>query len=60
MQRARTGDIDALRTVASPGAPSRLKAWQQLALMEMLVLGAEAFGFRGAVWTGRRVTALIR
>ena len=60
MQRARTGDIDALRTVPSPGAPSRLKAWQQLALMEMLVLGAEAFGFRGAVWTGRRVTALIR
>jgi len=42
------------------GAPSRLKFWQQLALMEMLVIGAEAFGFRGAVWTGRRVTALIR
>jgi len=60
MQRAGDGNIDALRSVSPPGAPSRLKFWQQLALMEMLVIGAEAFGFRGAVWTGRRVTALIR
>ena len=60
MQRAGDGNIDALRSVSPPGVPSRLKFWQQLALMEMLVIGAEAFGFRGAVWTGRRVTALIR
>ena len=60
MHRAGDGNIDALRSVSPPGAPPRLKPWHQLALMEMLVLGAEAFGFRGAVWTGRRVTALIR
>jgi transposase len=60
MRRARDGGSDALRSVSPPGAPSRLKPWHQLALLEMLTLGAEAFGFRGAVWTGRRVTALIR
>ena len=46
MQRAGDGNIDALRSVSPPGAPSRLKFWQQLALMEMLVIGAEAFGFQ--------------
>ena len=45
MQRAGDGNIDALRSVSPPGAPSRLKFWQQLALMEMLVIGAEAFGW---------------
>jgi len=59
MRRARTGGSEALRHTPPPGMPSRLKSWQQSALKEMLELGAEAFGFRGAVWTGRRVTALI-
>jgi len=60
MKRARQGGVEALRTLSPPGAPSRLKAWQQAALKEMLAMGAEAFGFRGAVWTGRRVAALIQ
>jgi transposase len=60
MRRARQGGSEALHTVSPPGAPPRLKPWHRLALLEMLVVGAEAFGFRGAIWTGRRVAAVIR
>ena len=52
------------RRVAAPGSssggPSKLRSYQQLALLEMLSMGAEVFGFRGAVWTGPRVVALVR
>jgi transposase len=59
MQRARQGGATALRHTPAPGPSTRLESWQRLALCEMLSVGAEAFGFRGQVWTGRRVTALI-
>lgn len=59
VNRAQRHGADALRHVPPPGLPSRLQAWQKLALLEMLNAGAEAFGFRGALWTGRRVKALI-
>ena len=60
IKRAQTHGVDGLRRVPPPGLPSRLQAWQKLALLEMLNAGAAAFGFRGALWTGRRVRALIQ
>ena len=60
MRRADDGGINALRHVPPPGAQPKLKPDQQLALFDLLLLGAEAFGFRGDVWTGPRVVALIR
>tara|TARA_B100001013_G_scaffold21553_1_gene12068 strand:+ start:1095 stop:1577 length:483 start_codon:yes stop_codon:yes gene_type:complete len=60
MRRADDGGIDALHHVPPPGAQSKLKPYQKLALCDMLLVGAEAFGFRGEVWTGPRLAALIR
>ena len=58
VRRARTEGVESLRRVPHPGGPSKLRPYQQLALLEMLRMGAETFGFRGAVWTGPRVVAL--
>ena len=60
IRRACTEGAEALRRVPRPGGPSKLRPYQRLALLEMLSMGAEAFGFRGAVWTGPRVVALVR
>ena len=45
MRRADDGGINALRHVPPPGAQPKLKPDQQLALFDLLLLGAEAFGF---------------
>lgn len=60
LQRARTAGLEALRTHPPPGAPPRLTPEQLSHLRALLAQGAEAFGFRGAVWTRRRVAQLIR
>ena len=60
IRRGRTDGVESLRRVPHPGGPSKLRSYQQLALLEMLSMGAEVFGFRGAVWTGPRVVALVR
>ena len=60
VRRALTEGVESLRRVPHPGGPSKLRPYQQLALLEMLRMGAETFGFRGAVWTGPRVVALAR
>ena len=60
VRRARTKGIESLRRVLHPGGPSKLRPYQQLALLEMLRMGAENFGFRGAVWSTPRVVALAR
>ena len=54
MRRAREGGPAALRHRASPGAPRRLSAEQLARLPELLQRGAEAYGFRGQVWTRAR------
>jgi transposase len=43
-----------------PGRPALLMPDQRAQLGELLAQGAEAFGFRGAVWTRRRVAQLIK
>jgi transposase len=58
--RARHGGVAALRRRLAPGPTPKLTAEQRAQLPALLARGAEAFGFRGQVWTARRVTAVIR
>jgi transposase len=60
MRRAREGGVEALRRRVAPGSPPKLTAEQRAQLPRLLAQGAEAFGFRGDVWTAKRVTTLIR
>jgi len=60
MRRARAGGAEALRRRVAPGPPSKLAAEQREELPALLARGAEAFGFRGEVWTAKRVATVIR
>jgi len=60
MRRAREGGVEALRRRMAPGSPPKLTTEQRAQLPLLLAQGAEAFGFRGDVWTAKRVTTLIR
>ena len=60
MTRAREGGPAALRRRPSPGAPRRLSCEHLARLPDLLHRGADADGFRGAVWTRSRVAAVIR
>ncbi len=60
MSRGRQGGIAGLRHRPPPGPSSRLTPEQLAQLPELLARGAEAFGFRGQIWTARRVTEVIR
>lgn len=50
----------ALRHQPSPGAPPKLTKEQRDQLPGLLAQGAEAFGFRGQVWTAARVAQVIK
>jgi transposase len=56
---AAAGGPDALRSRASPGRPARLSDAQLRLLPDFLWHGAEAYGFRGEVWTCGRVAQVI-
>jgi transposase len=60
MTRAREGGSEALRHRPPPGAPRRLTDEQLARLPVLLQPGAEAYGFRGEVWTRARVAVIIR
>ena len=60
MARARNAGPEALRRRPPPGAPRRLSAEQLARLPELLHRGPPAYGFRGELWTRRRVAAIIR
>jgi transposase len=55
----RDGGPDALRAHPSPGAPPKLSAAQKRLIPEFLWHGAEAYGFRGEVWTRARIAQVI-
>jgi transposase len=57
--RARDGGPDALRAHPSPGTPPKLSAAQKALIPEFLWHGAEAYGFRGQVWTCARIAQVI-
>jgi len=60
MTRARSGGLEALRHRPSPGAPRRVSTEQLARLPDLLRRGAEAYGFRGEVWTRARVAVIMR
>ena len=60
MRREREGGEAALKSRPRPGAEPRLTAEQRAQIPEVLAQGAEAFGFRGDVWTAKRVATVIQ
>jgi transposase len=60
MTRARASGPDTLRWRPHPGAARRLAPEQLARLPELLHRGAEAYGFRGQVWTRGRIAAVIQ
>ncbi len=60
VKRARHGGVAALRHRPASGRPPRLTATQRSQLPRLLARGATAFGFQGAVWTTKRVAAVIQ
>ncbi len=59
LARARSGGPDALRNRPRPGHPPKLTAAQKRLIPEFLWHGAEAYGFRGEVWTCARIAQVI-
>jgi transposase len=59
LKRRREGGVEALRTRPRPGGPPKLTAEQRAQVPGVLARGAEAFGFRGDVWTCQRIAAVI-
>jgi transposase len=57
---ARRDGPEALRRRPHPGAPPKLSASQKLLIADFLWHGAEAYGFRGEVWTCGRVARVLR
>ncbi len=57
--RVRHGGSEALRAHPSPGHPPKLSCAQKRLIPEFLWHGAEAYGFRGEVWTCARVAQVI-
>ena len=60
LKRARDGGVEALRHRPPPGPTPRLSAEQRAQLLEILARGAEAWQWRGDLWTTKRVAAVIR
>jgi transposase len=60
MKRAKEEGVEGLMRKPPPGAPPRLSEEQRQRLPELLDRGAEAYGFRGEVWTCARVAEVIR
>ncbi len=58
--QVRLGGPGALRTRSSPGRPPKLSPAQKRLIPEFLWHGTEAYGFRGEVWTCKRVAKVIK
>jgi transposase len=59
LNRATLEGVAALRAHPAPGPIPKLSSAQRAHLADLLTQGAEAYGFRGALWTRRRVARLI-
>jgi transposase len=59
LARARAGGPQALRARPRPGHPPQLTPAQKRLIPEFLWHGAEAYGFRGDVWTCARIAQVI-
>lgn len=59
LKRARIEGKEALRHHPAPGPLPKLTAEQRAQVPDHLTRGAEAYGFRGDVWTTKRVASMI-
>ncbi len=59
LARVRDAGPEALRARCSPGHPPKLSSAQKRLIPEFLWHGAEAYGFRGQVWTCARIAQVI-
>lgn len=59
IKRGREGGVEGLKRRIASGAPPRLGEEQREMLVELLAYDAQAYGFRGKVWTCQRVADLI-
>jgi|SRR5579863_2537972 len=59
IKRAREQGVEGLQNRPHLGCPPKLTAEQRAQIPVLLAQGAEAHGFRGDVWTARRVAAVI-
>lgn len=59
-KKVKTQGVEALRHQPPPGAQPKLSPQQRAQLPVLLAMGAEAFGFRGQVWTTERVAEMIK
>ena len=60
IKRGRAEGVEGLRRSVAKGAKSRMSDEQRAQLPAFLTLGAEAFGYRGNVWTDQRVAEIIK
>ncbi len=59
LKRGREGGVEALKAHPPKGMAPRLTTEQKAQIPGLLAKGAEAYGFRGDVWTARRVAEVI-
>ena len=59
LSAARLGGPEALRSQPHRGGPARLVPAQKRLIPDFLGHGAEAYGFRGEVWTCRRIAKVL-
>ncbi len=59
IKKAKEGGEEALKAHPPKGVPARLTWEQKAQIPNLLAKGAEAYGFRGDVWTASRVTKVI-
>jgi transposase len=60
LTRAREEGVEALRRHPAPGPQPRLSAEQLAQIPALLERGPEAYGFRGQMWTCKRVAEVLR
>jgi transposase len=59
IKRGRAGGREALNAHPAPGMAPQLSTEQKAQIPGLLAKGAEAYGFRGDVWTASRVAKVI-
>jgi transposase len=59
LKRGRAGGVEALNAHPPQGMSPRLTAEQKAQMPGLLAKGAQAYGFRGDVWTASRVAKVI-
>lgn len=60
MKKAREGGKEALKAHPAPGAKPRLTAEQRAQIPAVLAKGASAYGFRGEMWSGKRLAVAFQ